>query len=173
MTDDQLVSLLKKGNARGLSSLYDRYVGALYRFFYWQTNARREVAEDLTQETFLEVAKSIHTFKGVSSFKNWLYVIAKNRLATFLRGLYDLPTKPLFDYLAQSEDSIDPVLQKQKINQLTKLLATLSKIERNVLVLRYLHNYSVAETATKLHLSASNVKVIAYRSIKKLREKSL
>lgn len=173
LTDEQLVELIKNGDKQHLQSLYEKYVDALYRFFYWQTNQRSEVAEDLTSETFLALTKSIHTFSGRSSFKNWLYAIAKNHLSAWIRERYNLPTEPLFDALPDKEDSIDPHKQRQKASQLLELLSRLSQLERKVLILRYLKNYTVAETAKALHLTASNVKVIAHRSLKKITNKGV
>lgn len=173
MTDDHLVELLQTGHEEALGFLYDRYVKPIYRFFYWQANNRKEIAEDLTQETFVEMAKSIHTFKGVCSFKNWLYSIAKNRLSHWLRSQYDLPTQPLLDIFEQKQDFIDPGNQQKKIALLNSLLEKLTLLERQVLTRRYLRNFTVIETAQSLHLTPSNVKVIAHRSIKKLQKISL
>jgi len=173
MKDNQLIALAQNGNQEAIAALYEKYVDAIYRFFYWQTNNDAQVAEDLTHDTFVEMVKSISKFKNDGKFKNWLYTIAKRQLTDWVRQKYDLPKEPLFDNLVQPEDSIDPEKQEQTIKKVEELLDKLSKTERSVIVLRYLKNYSVKETAEELKLTASNVKVTAHRALKKLRQMNL
>lgn len=168
--DDQLIALAKRGDAEAVGELYDKYVDAIYRYFYWQTGRDPQTAEDLTQDAFIQLAKSIKTFKGHSSFKNWLYVIAKRQVAAWVRHKYRLPQVPLIDNMAFEEDWIDPVGQKEKVRLAQKLLTKLNKNERQVIELRYLKGYSVIDAASELHLTPSNVKVLTHRAIKKLQE---
>lgn len=173
MDDKTLISLAKIGKKEAISQLYEKYVDAIYRFFYWQTNKNVEISEDLTQDTFIEMTKSIRTFKSEGSFKNWLYMIAKRQLIAWMRQKYDLPKEPLFDNLAQPEESIDSEKQEKTIKQIEKLLEKLSETERSIIVFRYLKNYSVKETAGELNITVSNVKVITHRVIKKLQKITL
>ncbi len=173
MKDHQLILLAQDGHQEAIAALYEKYVDAIYRFCYWQTNQNAEVAEDLTHDTFLEMVKSIDKFNNRGKFKNWLYTIAKRQLSAWVKQKYDLPKESLFDNLAQPEENIDPHQQKIAIKKLEKLLEQLTETERSIIVLRYLKNYSVKETAQELELSTSNVKVTAHRAIKKLREMSL
>lgn len=170
MKDYQLITLAKEGHQEAIAALYEKYVDSIYRFFYWQTNKNTEVAQDLTHDTFVEMTKSISKFKNDGKFKNWLYTIAKRQLAAWMRQKYDLPKEPLFDNLIQPEDSIDPEKQQKTMRKIQNLLEQLSDTEREVLILRYLKNYSVKETAEELKVTDSNVKVIAHRAIKRLRE---
>jgi RNA polymerase sigma-70 factor (ECF subfamily) len=167
-----LVQMAKDGHQAGLENLYRKYVEPIYRFCYWQTN-RSQDAEDLTQDIFIEMAKSVRTFKGTASFKNWLYVIAKRQIAQWIKKKYDLPMFPLFDEIPEPENWIDPDNQQLKKASLTQLLDLLSSPEQAVLTARYLENLSVVETATKLKLSLANVKVLTHRALKKLQQKVL
>lgn len=170
MDDDKnIVMLAKNGSIEAVASLYEKYFDVIYRFFYWQTNKNLEIAEDLTQDTFIEMAKSIRRFKHEGSFKNWLYTIAKRQLNKWLKRKYDLPQEPLFDNLSCPEKIIDPEHQQQVIEKVDKLLAQLSERERSIIIFRYLKNYSVKETAQKFNISINNVKVIAYRAIQKMK----
>ena len=173
MNDHQLISLAQDGHQEAIAALYEKYVDAIYRFCYWQTNQNTEVAEDLTHDTFVEMVKSIGKFNNQGKFKNWLYTIAKRQLSSWIKQKYDLPKETLFDNLAQPEENIDPEKQDKAVKKVEKLLDQLSETERSIIVLRYLKNYSVKETAQELELSISNVKVTTYRVMKKLREMSL
>ena len=167
--DAPLVLMAQDGHQAGLENLYRKYIEPMCRFCYWQTN-RSQDAEDLTQDIFVEMAKSLHTFKGNSSFKNWLYVIAKRQVSNWIKQKYDLPQLPLFDQIPEPENWIDPDNTALKEQTVKQLLADLPETERQVMSARYLDNLSVNETATKYQLSAANVKVITHRALKKLQK---
>ena len=168
-TDKQLIALAQAGNQEAIAQLYQKYIDAMYRYCYWQTNHSHEDAQDLTQEIFVEMAKSLSGFKDTGQFKNWLYTIAKRRITAWVKRKYQLPQSPLFDNIAIAEKWIDPDKQKQTINRVKKLLQTLHQPARNIITLRFLRNYTVQETAAKLKLTAANVRVITHRSLRKLR----
>ncbi len=169
MTDKQLIVLAQAGHQEAIGQLYQKYLDAMYRFCYWQTNHSHEDAEDLTQEIFVEMAKSLPTFKDTGQFKNWLYTIAKRRLTLWIKRKYQLPQSPLFDNIAIAEKWIDPQAQSKSVNLVKNLLHQLKQPARDIISLRFLRNYTVQETATKLKLTEANVKVITHRSLKKLR----
>lgn len=168
MTEAHLIRQAQRGNRDALAQLYEKYVDAMYRFHFWQTNGNREAAEDLTQDTFLEAARSLPTFAQRSSFKNWLYTIAKRQLSKWIRRKYDAPELPLFEAITDTPSWIDPDEQQRKIHQLEALLLHLSPRAATVLRCRYLQNLSLEETARQLGISISNVKVIQHRALKKL-----
>lgn len=170
MTDEQAVVLFQSGSSTGLGFLYDKYFPALYRYFLYQIRDSA-IAEDLTSATMLGMAKGLHRFKGTASFKNYLYQIAKNQLAHYLRkNRYELPLLSLLDSQAAPEsDYFSPETQQANITRLNRALSHLSPRDQHLLRLRYLDGYSVAETARELNLSVSNVKVKTLRLLKKLR----
>ena len=168
-TDKQLIILAQTGHPGAIGQLYEKYLDPIYRYCYWQTNHSHADAQDLTSEVFIEMAKSLPTFKDTGQFKNWLYTIAKRRLALWIKRKYLLPQSPLFDNITLAEKWIDPDKQNQTINLVKKLLQRLDHPARDIIILRFLRNYTVQETATKLKLSVANIKVITHRSIKKLR----
>lgn len=170
MEEKQLIRLSKSGNNEALGKLYEKYFDAIYRFFYWQTNQNKESAEELTQETFFEMVKSIFKFKNKGKFKNWLYAIAKYKLKHWLRKKYQLPQTPLFENIINSEIWIDPDEQEKKVKQLETLITKLYEREQILIRLRYLKNYSVRETAQELKISEANVRVLAHRALIKLRK---
>ena len=62
---------------KDINKLYDIYAKDIYKFIM-SIALNHEIAEDIMQSTFLSAIKSIHTFKGHSSVKTWLFGIAKN-----------------------------------------------------------------------------------------------
>lgn len=167
--DYQLVQLAVEGNQNAFVALYQKYTQPIYRFCYWQTNDS-QTAQDLTQDVFIQMAKSIKNFKNTGSFKNWLYTIAKRQVNHWIKQKYRLPQSPLFDNIIDDPEWIDPQNIKLKQQAVKTLLTKLTDKERQVISLRFLQEMTVKEVAAKLNLTAANVKVITHRSLKKLRK---
>lgn len=170
MTEINLIRVAQSGNSQALGELYERYVEQIYRFHFRQTNQSRESAEDLTQDTFLAAARSLPRFKHKSSFKNWLYAIARRQLIKWIRAKYSSTDTLYLETTIVSPLQTNPSDQAYKSHQLEQVLELLSRREQDVLGCRYLQNLSVRETAVELHLSTTNVKVISHRALKKLRD---
>jgi len=168
--DEAWVKLAQAGDLTGFRALYDKYFEPVYRFCYWQT-LDSATAEDLTQVVFLAVHQQLPKFRSTAQFRNWLYAIAKNQIARWIRQKQRLPQAPLFDSLeaADTDDWLDSDQDSQAQILLPRLFEHLKPIEVGVLQSRYLKNLSVAETAKKLRLSESAVKVTTHRAIAKLR----
>lgn len=71
-----------------MNEMMNRYGQDLLRLVYSYVN-NKEVAEDLTQDIFVKFYKSLHTFKGKSKLKTWLWRIAINHCKDFLKSWYN------------------------------------------------------------------------------------
>ena len=71
------VGLAVAGDARAFADIVGRLEGRVYRFILRQVSGATE-AEDLTQDTFLEVYRNLHRFQGASKFSTWVMGIALN-----------------------------------------------------------------------------------------------
>ena len=60
-----------------IEELFSEYSSLIYRFILLMINSKEE-AEDLTQEVFIKAYKGLPSFKGNSTYKTWLYTIARN-----------------------------------------------------------------------------------------------
>lgn len=67
-----------RGDAAAFAELFRRHYPAIHAFAYRLSLCRAD-AEDIAQETFVQAARSLATFRGDASFRNWLYSIAANR----------------------------------------------------------------------------------------------
>lgn len=168
--DSALVKQVQAGDQQALAVLYQRYFDNLYRFCYWQTN-RSDDAEDLTQDVLVAMVKGIKQFSFQSSFRNWLYAIAKRVIAAWLKQKYRLSQVEYAEFLQEIGDD-DTWLaddnQVKKQAHVEKLLAKLTQRDRKIMRLRYLRGFTQAEIAKQLHISVTNVKVICHRCLRKL-----
>lgn len=171
-SDEQLVQRARTHDTQAIAALYDRYVSALYRFCMYQLHDT-SVAQDLTQDVFIDMIHSLPTFRGTGSFKNWLYTIAKRKVLGFLKEKYQLPKSSLGDWIPDSSNDawIDPDETRQtqqKESAVQKLLHLLTAPERKAIELVYLHNYTSKEAARVTGRTPESIRVLVHRAIKKL-----
>lgn len=76
-SDDELIAAYRSGRAEAFDELLRRYQGALFAYLVRMTG-RRESAEDLFQETFLRLLRSLPGYQSRGQFKPWLYRLATN-----------------------------------------------------------------------------------------------
>ena len=167
--EELLIREALNGEEEAIVHLYHRHVTQLYRFAFSKLN-NQEDAEDITSETFLQAVKNLRAYSGKSSFKNWLYGIAKNLILAKYRERYRESTMELDENVvadrnpAGMEESEFP---DPKADFLGTVLSLLPENYRNVLELRYLKGYSIIETAEALGITEENAKVLQHRALKK------
>ena len=83
-SDEQLVEGIRQSNEEDFTLLYERYYQRLYNFSYLRLRNHAD-SEEVVQETFTAVFCSIDAFRGKSSFRSWIYGIAKNTVNNHIR----------------------------------------------------------------------------------------
>lgn len=119
---------------------------------------------------FVAVLERVGTFRGQASFKNWMYAIARYRVADHWRRVYRLPetaAELALALLAAPDPESDDTSRVQPKPDLNRVLGQLSERERQVLIARFQNGQSIAETAAALGLTSSNCKVIQHRALKR------
>lgn len=115
-TDKDLVELILQGDRAALTKLVERHQPYIYNIA-WKMTANIPDAEDLTQETLIKVISNLKSFKQNSSFKTWVYRIAKNHFLNNLKA----PPKIFADNFADLGNHLDAVpnieLSEQEIRE--------------------------------------------------------
>jgi RNA polymerase sigma-70 factor (ECF subfamily) len=143
-------------------------------------------AEDVTQQTFLNVLENLDGFRGESSFSTWVLRIASHAALKVIRKRKGLNTVSLeaatespgtFDsvphpeFIADWRQSPERLVEQNEVRRLLdKALARLDEKHRLVFLLRDVEGLSIQETAGALDLSEANVKVRLLRARLQLRE---
>jgi len=83
-SDRELIEGIRRGNEQHFTHLYDRYFQRIYSFVYLRMRNRAD-AEEVVQETFTAVYRSIDAYRGQSSLAAWIYGIAKNTVNNHIR----------------------------------------------------------------------------------------
>lgn len=167
--DLQLAIKARLGDQEAFSSLYNLHVKRIYDFLFFKT-FNKELAEDLTSQVFLKVLKSIKNFSS-DNFSAWLYTIARNILIDHYRSHKE--TKNIddcWDLLADA-DVLKEVSDSIALEKISKIMKSLSTIERDLLLMRLWSDLSFKEIAQILGKNEGAVKVAFARALNKLREK--
>ena len=131
------------------------------------------IAEDLTEDTFLELMKKRPKFSGKSSFKTWIYAIGRNITASYLRKHRKLNVVPLEsqEYLSDPENPEKGYIKNEQERTVLTVLQELKPEYRQVLHLIYFEGFNIWETALIMKKSEKQVKNLLYNSKKSLRIK--
>ncbi|KIL44235.1 RNA polymerase sigma factor SigX [Jeotgalibacillus soli] len=157
--------------------LYKDYQQDIFQFLIYLVRDR-DTAEDLMQEVFIRVLKSYKSFQGKSSEKTWLFSIAKNVAIDHFRKQSTLKKRILehFDWSKSEISAPSPPLQeiveqKEEIRRLYECMDSCTTDQRLVVIMRYIQELSIAETAEVLGWTEGKVKTTQHRAIKVLRDK--
>ena len=168
----RLVSRAALGDPDAIASLYDLYAPKIYNYIYHRTSDT-VTAEDLTGQVFLRMMEALQNGRGWrTSFSGWLYRIAHNLVVDYYRKrgqvnfttIDDTPNIPAGngDPYKVAAASLDSDVLLRAINQLTEEQA-------QVVTLRFLEGYSIAEVAAIMEKTDGAIKALQYRGVATLR----
>ncbi|MFZ2187204.1 MAG: RNA polymerase sigma factor [Candidatus Moraniibacteriota bacterium] len=175
--DRQLVADFLGGDDRAFEQLVRRYLSPLYNFIF-QLTRDRNVAEDLTQETFIKAWKHGARFDQKKSFKTWIFTIAKNTTYDFFKKKKSIPFsffeddegRNTLDMIDEDRPLPDEILEKtEKIEALEKALAKVPELYRALLLLAYREDFSLGEIAEILGEPYNTIKSRHQRALKLLK----
>ena len=170
-----LVRRAQAGDTEAFGQIYDRYIDTVFRYIYFRVS-RRDLAEDLTSETFLRALKRINSFTWQGrDFGAWLVTIARNLMADhFKSGRYRLEVATA-DVLDADKEESGPegnpetaVVDKITNATLLEAVKELNADQQECIVLRFLQGFSVAETARAMNKNEGAIKALQYRAVRTL-----
>lgn len=175
--DSELINAINSGRVELFHSLLDKYSGRLYNFGIKMCGDVQD-AEDMVQDTFLNVFRYLKDFRFESKFRNWLYRIATSTCIKKKRRSKFAPERELSleEFVAgeSAATSAEPplwaaqplekILNRELGDTLGSAILKLPEKYRLVLVLRDIEGFSTAEAAQILNLSEANVKVRLHRA---------
>jgi len=182
--DFDLIQNINAGQVEQFHDLVKRYEQKLYNFSLRMCRDHSD-AEDMVQETFLNVFKYLKDFRYESKFKNWLYKVAASTCIKKRRKSKFAPEQELsLDEFRPSDEAelpdqvpewalmpLDQLLNEELAGAINRGILSIPKKYRMVIVLRDIEGFSTAETAQILNLSPANVKVRLHRARLFLRDK--
>lgn len=143
---------------------------------YWHIRRivlNHDDADDVLQNTFLKVFRSIHTFKGESALYSWMYRIATNEALTFLNQKAKksgINNEELQELLIENLEA-DVYFEGTEIQlQLQKAIATLPEKQRLVFNMKYFEEMKYEEMSQILDTSVGALKASYHHAVKKVED---
>ncbi len=174
-SDDEadLIARAKRLDPDAWDVIFNRYYPEIYAYVRYRT-ATPEDAEDLAATVFERAVAHIHKFRYQGqSLGAWLQRIAVNLVADYHRRRRLPVRRPeeLPPHLADDRLSpVEHVLRQDQAEHVHRVLQRLPESQRDVLILRFLLGYSLAETAAILGKNVNAVKALQHRALQRFRQ---
>ncbi len=168
--DVGLIDAMAAGDTQALDQLYERYGGQILAFLMARLN-NRALAEEVLQDTMLAAWRNAAQFRGESSVKTWLLVIARNRAINTQRRYQPQLVDVDAAYDLASSDTGPQELVEREFDKarVRAALEHLSPDQREVLVLFFFQQLTGPEIAEVLNISIGTVKSRLHRAKEALR----
>jgi RNA polymerase sigma-70 factor (ECF subfamily) len=167
--DSACLSALTEGDRMAFAQLVERWQTRLINFFYRSTGNRAD-AEDLAQETFIELHRAAPRYKAQDTFSAFIFTLARRRLIDSYRKKSRRPLDFVdpSEYFMQSQP--EEADQTREIEEaFHRALAELSENQRNAILMLQQQGLSYDEIAKALDASVSAVKTWIHRARTHLR----
>lgn len=177
-TDDALVARIRAGDQTAFQLLYDRYFRRVYHFLDKRLRNRADT-EETTQEVFINLFSSIHSWRGDAPFAAWVFGITRRTLASRFKkkrhvtvsltetegedGEWSVPSQDV------SADPLAAYEYRERVRHLQEAMdRNLTAEQRKLFQLHHVQNRSIQEIAAVLHKTEDAIKSNLYRARKLL-----
>lgn len=171
-SDETLAQAIQQGDRAALGELVTRHHGPLVGYLYRMTGSQRLLAEDLAQETFVRLLRSIHTYQYPRPFKAWLYALATHLARDHYKSADTQRTialSPEFEVETEDLPESQAILTDQS-HAVAAAIQALPAHQREAIVLRYYQGFSHAEIGEALHIPIGTVKSRLSNGLARLRQ---
>jgi RNA polymerase sigma-70 factor (ECF subfamily) len=172
LDEESLVIASSEGDEHAYGKLVRIYQSRLYNFVRSMVR-NDELAEDITQESFVKAYFSLKKLQNPASFKSWLFRIANNNTLDYLRKKR-LPQVDVDEHIRESyvDDSTpeQKVVADSRTRHIQEALLKLKEDQRSILVMCDLQGLSYQEIAEALNIPFGTVQSRIFYARKKLKE---
>lgn len=157
-----LITDLKLGLEEAVEIWYRHYLPVVEKFVSLKIENKKDV-EELTRETFLNCLRDLPLFQGKSSLKTWMLRIASHEVADFYRRRYAkkfVHSIPLTNFLFIE----DPKNMRETSAVVVEALKQMKTEYKQLILLKYVDNFSVKEISEKLDKSIKSVESDLFRA---------
>lgn len=180
LSEHELIVLLKQGNERAFKQLVEGYQARVYNSCIGILQSAED-AEDITQEVFVEVFRSISNFKEEAKLSTWIYRIAVTKSLDHLRGkkrkkrfgfvksLFGDDNEPRVDI----PDFVHPGVKlenQEKAKYLFQAIAQLPENQKTAFTLHKIEELSHQEISEIMKISVGSVESLMFRAKQNLQK---
>ena len=169
-SDEDLVDGIRRGCEADFNQLYDRYFQRVYSFAFARLRNRADT-EEVVQESFTAVFRSIDAYRGQSTLLCWIYGIAKNNVNNHLRRAksHELRVERAEPGMVLGAASLDASTPEDQLRlrryeeSLNALLGSVAGWQSEVFWLRHVENLTIGEISERVQRSNDAVRSSLYR----------
>ncbi|KAA0546895.1 sigma-70 family RNA polymerase sigma factor [Bacillus sp. BGMRC 2118] len=166
-------AIQKQSNEGAANQLIQKYYKEIFAFVYKQT-LDKDLAQDITQEVFISMLRTIHRFDGRASFRTWLYKIGNSRIIDHYRSkYYKIHKQSVVIEVDKFVEGDEFTLELEKKDEVKRILELLSRFDhelQEIFRLKIFGEYTFLEIAATTNLSESTLKTKYYATIRKLKK---
>lgn len=171
--EKEIIQRASEGSKEAFGLLYENYVDRIFNYIYYRTGNTHD-AEDLTARVFQRAMKHILHYqdRGVP-FSAWLYRIAHNLVANWYRDNSRKQEVSITEKLilpAKHEHPETTIMRSDKEDALLNLIRTLPPDRQQLLILKFVENYSNADIGAIMGRSEGAIKSLYHRTLLALRD---
>ncbi|PFE14825.1 sigma-70 family RNA polymerase sigma factor [Bacillus cereus] len=168
-----LIQLTLSGNKEAYGELYDKTIQEVYKTVHFLIDDKTDV-DDVVQEIYIQLYESLRKYDNEKPFRPWLIGLAIKQIHSYRRKRWmrlRIVKKAEEQRKPVQTDFSNDVVSKVSNQKLVELIHKLPYKLKQVIILRYLHDYSQEEVAQILHIPIGTVKSRIHAALKKLRQK--
>lgn len=170
--DNHIINQVIEGDSKAFAVLVERYKDLVFTLTIRMLKNREE-AEEVSQDTFIKVYKSLAKFKGDSKFSTWIYRIAYNtcldRLKRNKRQWNEVAIDELTEHKIKTiDDALENMESYEQQQAIRECIQQLPSDDSFLLTLYYFEDLSLDEISKIVNIEANTIKVKLFRSRKKL-----
>jgi RNA polymerase sigma-70 factor, ECF subfamily len=147
----------QSGSREALDELFKSVQEPLFRYIVSVVNDPH-LAEDILQEVFIRIYRKLRWLREPQAFRAWSYQIATREAFRYLKRERLWTEQVRDDGVLNVVPVAEPVYSPELVKRLPELVGDLSPASRAVIVLYYLHELSLIETAAVLEIPVGTVK---------------
>lgn len=185
MDERALVDRARGGDGQAFGQLYERYVDRVYSFVLFRVRDAG-VAEDLTQDVFVQVLRGLDGYDWRGTLAPWLLRIARNTVVDHWRRTGRRPERPMSAVEAEGDGDDDESMIGRVVDEegdvgivqaeawldraaFQRAAAQLTALQREVIALRFAAGLSIRETADAMGRSEGAIKNLQHHAVRALR----
>lgn len=169
-SDEELVEGIRRARETDFNELYDRYFQRVYSFAFARLRNRADT-EEVVQESFTAVFRSIEAYRGQSTLLCWIYGITKNNVNNHLRRAksHELRVERAEPGMVLGAASLDCSTPEDQLSlrryeeAVQKLLGSVAGWQSEVFWLRHVENLTIGEISERVKRSNDAVRSSLYR----------
>ncbi len=163
MLESKLIERLKEKDEKAFEIIYNKYVNLIY-YIAFSIVKSKEDAEEVVQDTFLNMFNAIDSYNENNKFKQWLMQIARNLS-------YNKVTRNKEKNTIKDNEYINSVkANSEEVDLLLTIKGILDLESSHIVILRIVYNFSFKEIAKECNMTVNKVQGMYYQALKKLKK---